>query len=503
VPGLHSRLVRPRLALFALVFGCYAYFYQAGGWNQNSRFDLTRAMVEKHSLRIDAYERNTGDDAKRDGHFYCDKAPLVSWLGVPTHALLWSAAGAPAQLSPHLLMWSSYVATLVAVALPSAIATVFLFDLALLLGLSAAWAAAGALAYALGTLAFPYSTLLYGHQLVASLHVIALALLVGIRRGAPATPARLVAVGALLGAAVAAEYPAALGGAVLGLYALHVVRPRARALGWIVAGGVLPIVLLCAYHAAAFGGPFTLPYAFSTQRHRHMGWFMGLGVPDLHVLGQLLWSVRRGLFYSAPWLLLALPGLVLWARRSGTRAEAIVCAAIILLHLWLNSSLVDWDGGWCVGPRYLVSCLPFVAVSAFALAREASAGAWVRAARVAFAALAGALVALSIYMMLAATAVKPEAPSSLRVPFANYILPAFTRGDLAISTQSIDRPDAPVAAPPQAWNLGQRLGLDGKTSLLPLALWVAATGAWLVFALRQRRAGTADVAGDAVSRVAS
>jgi hypothetical protein len=30
---------RPELALFALVLGAYAYFYQAGGWNQNSRFD--------------------------------------------------------------------------------------------------------------------------------------------------------------------------------------------------------------------------------------------------------------------------------------------------------------------------------------------------------------------------------------------------------------------------------------------------------------------------------
>jgi len=477
-------LSRPEAALFALVFGCYAYFYQAGGWNQNSRFDLTRAMVERHSLRIDAYERNTGDDARRDGHFYCDKAPAVSWLGVPPYAVMYWLAGAPAQPSPRLLAHGSYAAALVANALPSAIAAVFLYWLALLLGLSATWAAVVTLAYALATLAFPYSTVFYGHQLVASLHVIALTLLVSIRRGAPATRGRLLAVGALLGAAVVVEYPAALGGAVIGLYALALVRPRPRALAWIVAGGVLPVLLLCWYHASAFGGPLTLPYAFSTQKHRHMGWFMGLGVPDLHVLAQLLFSVRRGLFYSAPWLLLAVPGLVLLARRRDTRAEAAVCTAIVLLHLWLNTSLVDWDGGWCVGPRYLVSCLPFLVIGVMELVRQATT--WPRAPRALFAALAGAAVALSMFLMLAATAVKPEVPSWIRAPFGNYVLPAFGRGELSISTQSIDRPDAPLHGTPQAWNLGQRLGLDGKPSLLPLGLWVLATGSWLAFALRRR-----------------
>ena len=33
----------------------YAYFYQGGGWNQNSRFALVRAMTERDTLQIDAY----------------------------------------------------------------------------------------------------------------------------------------------------------------------------------------------------------------------------------------------------------------------------------------------------------------------------------------------------------------------------------------------------------------------------------------------------------------
>src|ERR1700686_3469053 len=53
----------------------YAYFYQAGGWNQNSRFDLVRALTEHRTLRIDGYDQNTGDKAVVNGHVYSDKAP--------------------------------------------------------------------------------------------------------------------------------------------------------------------------------------------------------------------------------------------------------------------------------------------------------------------------------------------------------------------------------------------------------------------------------------------
>ena len=67
-----------RSAIFTLLFTLYAYFYQAGGWNQNSRFDLVRAVTNDHAVRIDPYQRNTGDKALYDGHYYSDKAPNLA-----------------------------------------------------------------------------------------------------------------------------------------------------------------------------------------------------------------------------------------------------------------------------------------------------------------------------------------------------------------------------------------------------------------------------------------
>jgi len=35
----------PERAIVLTLFVCFAYFFQGGGWNQNSRFDQVRAIV--------------------------------------------------------------------------------------------------------------------------------------------------------------------------------------------------------------------------------------------------------------------------------------------------------------------------------------------------------------------------------------------------------------------------------------------------------------------------
>src|ERR1700758_727040 len=69
--------------LGAVAFFSFLYFYEGGGWNQNSRFDLLRAIVERHTLQIDAYHENTQDNAHFRGHYYSDKAPGLVFLALP------------------------------------------------------------------------------------------------------------------------------------------------------------------------------------------------------------------------------------------------------------------------------------------------------------------------------------------------------------------------------------------------------------------------------------
>jgi len=476
---------RPEAALFVLVFSAYAYFYQAGGWNQNSRFDLVRAIVEDGSSSIDRFRRNTGDLARRDGHDYCEKAPAVSWLAVPAYAATRGIAGQPAT-GPELDR-AAYIVTLWAVALPSAVSVVTLVYLLGLLGLSRNARYAGALAYGLGTLVLPYSTLFYGEQLSGALLLVGFTLLVDQLQRGP-RPLRMLASGVCLGCAVLADFPAALAVIVLSALAAARVRPLC-ALAWFAVGGGLAAVALVTYNALVFGGPFTLPYRYSLMPYRHMGVFMGIGKLRPEALWQITLSPYRGLFFSAPWLLLGIPGAYLMIREAGTRAVAVACALVVVLSLWMNASLSDPLGGWAMGPRFLIPSLPFWAVLAAAVLRppRGEVAPWTRwAVRGLFA--AGAIYAA--FLMLVGTAVKPEVPIQIHHPFGDYLLPAFFRGDLAVSTQGIDMAAMPPHAPAKAWNLGQQMGLPGLWSLVPLVVIVGAAGAWLVHALRRSSAGS-------------
>lgn len=479
----------PAAALIALLFGCYAYFYQAGGWNQNSRFNLVRAVVEDGSLRTDRFAKNTGDDAIREGHHYCDKAPGASWLATPSYAVMYWAAGAPEKPQPRWLAWAAWLSIVVAVSVPSVVAAVFLARLARALGLGETAAILVALGWGLATMGLPYATLLYGNQIAGAFLLIAFTLLVEIRRGAPATRARMIAAGALIGFAGATEYPAALIGLPVALYGLYVAGLR-RAL-WAVLGGLVPLAALAWYHTAAFGSPGSFPYDYSVWPHPSTGWFMGIGKPRFDILRALLVGEYRGLLYTTPWLALALPGAVLLAMARENRLEVGVCVWAVVMFLWLNSSIPPWHGGWGAGPRYLVPMLPFAAMLAggvlVVLRRRAEGSATrprvVRGAQLAGAAVLAGLLVFSAANMLAATAVKPEIDTKWKRPYAQFVWPSWKAGKLAVSTQSIDMRGNPDRAPRQAWNLGMKLGLDGHASLVPLALWSLLCAVWLLWTL--------------------
>jgi len=495
IARLLDRLSRPGVGLFVVVFAAYAYFYQAGGWNQNSRFDLTRAIVERGTASIDAYHRNTGDKARVRGRYYCEKAPGASWLAVPAYAAWVGVTGRPRSLAE--IDAAAYASTVWAVALPAALAVPVLIWLLGALGCPqpARWIAGAG--YGLATLAWPHATLFYGQQLSAALSLAGWALVVRAASGRPWPRRSLAAAGFLLGASVAADYPAVLCVLVVVGYAAVKVRPLGR-LAWLVLGGAIPAALLALYHAVVFGGPLHLPYEYSLMPYRHQGFFMGLGMPSGEVLLNILVTPYRGLFFSAPWLLLSIPGFVrLWRREDGAwRREAAAFAAIPLLYLWMNASMVDPYAGWAVGPRFLVPSLPFVAILAgFALSPGANASG--RAKRLVLGTSA-ALILYSGAMMLAATAVKPEVPVHIRHPFGDYILPRFFSGSLAVNTQSIDRVSSPAHGPAHAWNLGQAVGLDGLASLAPLGAIAAIATAIAVGRRRRARAGAAMTQNDVV-----
>lgn len=491
--SIRNALRRPETALFVLAFVAYAYFYQAGGWNQNVRYDLVRSLVEQRTTVIDDYRRNSGDlscwgdngtckgqaQAELHEHYYCDKAPGNSFLGTIPQLVIHTLSSSQ-KPSASALNAGAYATTVFSVALPSALGVVALFLILGGLGLGLGWRLLLSVGYALSTLAFPYSTLLYGHQTAAAL-LLGGCLILFRARQQRQSQALMFAAGLMLGYSVVCEYPAALIVIVLSIYALIFVRPY-QALAAFILGGALCAILLGAYHTVAFGGPLTLPYEFSTQHFRGLGYFMGLGAPNWEAFSNTMFTPYRGLFYSAPWLLLAFPGAIVLIIKKRFRAEALVCLFSFLLFMWMTASLIDsWHGGWSLGSRYMIPAIPFLVVLMAGLHSTAMKR-WMQNLLVALA-LSG--IGFSGFLMLAGTAVRPEVPQQVKKPFGQYLLPHFYAGKLAINPQGIDMPGSPRNGPPKAWNLGQGMGLTGLMSLLPLLALLGTVLAWLVLVARQ------------------
>jgi hypothetical protein len=429
---------RRELLIAALLLFAYGFFQQSPAWNEYSRYDLTRALVEQGTTRIDSYDENTGDKAFYQGHWYSDKAPGTALLGVPVYALLdgygrLTGAGTPEQADAVqvLAFVESGIATMVLVLLLVRFLVPFVGE---------GWALAVGLAYGFGSIAFPFATMFFGHA-ASTAALFASFYLLHRHRHQPATWRPILA-GFLAGWAVLIELPVVLGVAVLALYAMVAGR---RAVITFVLGGAPLAIVFALYNWVSFGSPLStgymnlLPGGFASGMSEGI---LGVSWPRLDTLVDLLFG-PRGLIRLAPWLILA-PAGVLALRRRELRAEVVASLAIVVLFLTYNSGYYLPFGGMTPGPRFLLPALPFAAVLVALIPT------WLR-----FVAVPLMLAAAAIFLV--ATATMPNAPEGVDDPVFGLWLPRLVSGELAESA---------------AWI---RWGLHGST-VLAVLLGVLAFG---------------------------
>ncbi len=434
------------LILVLLLLLCYGFFRQVPAWNEHSRYDLVVALVDDHTVRIDRYHENTGDKALYNGHYYSDKPPGAALLGVPVYAAMRGVAalaGAGQPSSGAVLHALAFVVCGIPTALLALLLLRFLRPL-----VGEGWALGLTVGYALGTIAFPFATMYFGHAASTCFLFAACYLLWRARQDGRAW--RVVLAGISAGWAAITEFPVALGVVVLLGYALWL--GRRQALLFVAGGGPLLIALL-AYNLVAFDQPFRLGYQYATvfaeQNRRGV---VSVVLPKPSTALDLLLA-PRGLLRSSPWYALAPLGL--WAvRRRSVRPEVIVCAALAAAFLTYNSGALNPFGGWTPGPRYLLPALPFAMVLV-ALAPRA------------FRPLVGVQLAYSVALCSIATATMPNAPEAVGDPLGDLWLPRLLARDLAETT---------------AW---LRWGLHGLQPLLVLAV-AAAIAAVALYATTQR-----------------
>ncbi len=449
------------LAVLVLVAWLFPWLPRLRSPNELARVFETRALVDDRTLAVDgqiARHGRIGDLAYAGGHAYSSKAPGVSLLGVPVYAAVRWARGGAAKVSERACV---FFLRLFVCMIPAALAAELMRQL-LTRRYSERLALAGATTFALGSLMWPYSTLLMSHGPSAVALLLCLWALDCARDEAipRKRKGRLYALAGLAaGGAVLLEYTTALVLPLLALYGLHAPsgwREKARAALFGGAGFVIPVGALAVYHDLAFGGPFETAYRHLDNpvfSEWHQRGFMGLGLPRLAPLAGSFFDPARGLFAYAPFLALALPGLPLLWRKD--RPLALLCGAALTVYALFTAGFVYESWGWSVGPRHLTPLCPFLVPPAVAAAD------WLRSKGLGVISAALALFSVGVFALVAATG--PYFPTDLTNPVHQL-----SQALAAMGLRSHDL-------------LGMALGTASPWTLVP---WAAGLCALALFSMR-------------------
>ncbi len=367
VPSFWRRHAVCLLASIAYL-SVFPYYERLNNPNENARVWMTRAIVEHHVLNLDLVQKEWGwvnDKATASNHLYSSKAPGASFFGVPVLFVVTKIRHLFGMPSPGKKM-TVYWLRLLVVQIPMCAFLFFFANYIERISRSVAARDLLTAGLALGSIVFPYAVIFVGHSLAAACAFAAYMLLAppepAAQMGEPAAvPARrFFLAGLWAGLSVLFEYQAVLVAGILALYAF--VRYRRRA--WpLLLGALPPAAGLGAFHAAAFGRPWRLPFGYIENeyfaRTAHAAGFHGLSLPKFTTFGSFLFSADYGLFVFSPLLALG-AACALYLVVRGPRREGVVVVAVCAAMFLFLAGMSNWRAGWCVGPRYVVTVAPFL-----------------------------------------------------------------------------------------------------------------------------------------------
>ena len=466
LPESSSSHRKAAILLGLVAFLSFIYFYEGGGWNQNSRFDLLRAIVERHTLQIDAFHENTQDKAHFRGHYYSDKAPGLVFLAVP-----FALAARPVLRlmgvdpeSPRGEVALSYLVSCGSGGASDCVGwRVLVFSGAAIrrrfergricdAGDVSGNSDMGVCGIVLGACtggSVPCVCVCGGVEVAGCLECAGrFSLGAGGRVGRGMGDGDGISCGSGFG-------DAGISGVVAGVV-------RGRAVRWRVVAGVglgagICVIVLMAYLHAAFGAfrpsySYYDPNSFSFMQQQG---YLGLTYPHPDRLLKLLFGCSRG-------IVLCLAG-VDWRLQSdcgGCRRRNLIVRrrwwrqAIAAYYFLFNASFYWWKAGLSFGPRYAGACIPLLCIGlAVAWERATPAWRWVLVAL----AVGSVLLALMVVSTTSQLAMQDSCP------VVHSAWPAFWSGQMAMNRESMLT--AAEAGSDGVWGVQSSVSWSGCTGL--------------------------------------
>jgi len=343
---------RPRITAAFLIVGTLALYASTAGGSLTSTdavvsFDLTRSIVDRHSIALSG--NLLGLDANRgvDGRYYSQYGLGQSLYNVPFYI-----AGSAAQRLIHRRIGKPDTLPKAAVALGSAvaaaIAVLLVWYLSLQIGATQRASVVAAVSAAVASPLWPYSKFGFSTALTAVILLGAACLLLD--ASARASAARAAAAGVVIGFGWLTRHEMAL--VLLPFVAFILLDARDKGIGWRLASAF--VACACAggvvwgwYNFVRFNSPLSVGYTPST---------------DFSGYAAFLVSPAGSVLIFAPIVLLWIFGLFR-ANAMSTARRVLLAGPLVVFYLFYGA-LADWAGGRSYGPRYLVPALMLLAPGA-------------------------------------------------------------------------------------------------------------------------------------------
>jgi hypothetical protein len=358
------------------------------GSNVTSRFATAVRIVENGSAELGPFAAWTNDVAQKDGGSYSDKAPGVTLILIPVYAMV--------RIFTQDFYRARHLCRLLTL-LPLVLFACAVFWRRLRMwDIDEKLAAASVATWAVGTVAWAYHSMLFGHGFASSLILIGVLFLFQYRKAESKDAQGLAISGLCFGLSIAIEYPTALIGGAAGLYLLSFERNPKRIAIFAALGVILPAAIILAYNGAVFGDPFHIGYTqvisqYYQQQMSHG--FMGIGLPKASGLYLLLLSAAKGLLFWSPVFIYSLIGFVFMMKNSPR--EGVFLSGTFVLYTLVFSGHFEASGGAGLGPRHLTPLAGPLVFAAAWLAAQSSG--WKRGVFFGSAIISSVLAAIGVF----------------------------------------------------------------------------------------------------------
>ena len=338
-----KKLNSTKFRLFIVVFGVYLYFLNGfHSVNEWSRYSLILAIVEEHTFIIDKYILSFIDISYYNGHYYSDKPPGLSFLGVPVYFI-----------AKFIINWWWITYLLIAlIALFSSLSVVLIYELVGFLGGTKTSKILTALTYAFGTIAWVYSKTFFSHGFSAFL------LLLSMYYARLYIQENYIKFIFLAGIAMGYSFLVDYSNLFLLIPFLlyFVLHDAKKKIFYFLLPVAIFLVILGAYHYICFDNPFNTPYMYQYRfgNPQNVGFFSN---PVYIGLYGLLFSSYRGIFYLSPILLLSPWGCFILYEKY--KPETVLILSSFIIFVLFYSTYILWHGGRCYGPRFILNVIPF------------------------------------------------------------------------------------------------------------------------------------------------